>query len=175
MNYASLKGKTAFITGGARGIGKAAARGMAQNGARVAIADIDIAAAEATAEELRAAGMEAIALYCDVTDPQSAADMAAAVMKKWGRLDIAFNNAGICINTPALDMMHSEWNKVLDINLTGVFLTSQAAGRIMKELGGRFNHQYRINVGPYCQYSPASEHLQCFKGGCDSANQVVGS
>lgn len=136
MNYASLEGKTAFVTGGARGIGKAAARGMALSGARVAIADIDIAAAETTAEELTAAGLEAFAVQCDVTDPRSAAEMAAAVVKKWGRLDIAFNNAGICINTPALDMTYAEWKKVLDINLTGVFLTSQAAGRIMKEQGG---------------------------------------
>jgi len=135
-NYLNLQGRTAFVTGGARGIGKAAALGLAESGADVAIVDIDLSKAEETAEVLRKTGSRTLAIKCDVTDPQNVTEMIQQIVKTWNRLDIAFNNAGICINTPALDMTFEEWNRVLDINLTGVFLTCQAAGRVMKEQQG---------------------------------------
>ena len=126
-----LTNKTAYVTGGARGIGKAVALGLATAGADVAIADIDMDTAQAVVKEIEAMGRKSMAISCDVTDPDSCQAMVDKIVADWGRLDIAFNNAGICINTPAETMTPEEWKKVIDINLSGVFYTSQAAGRAM--------------------------------------------
>ncbi len=132
-----LSGKNAYVTGGARGIGKAVALGMAKAGANVAIADIDLEAAETVAREIRQLGVQGVAVSCDVTSEASVTAMVDKIVSEWGRLDIAFNNAGICINTPGETMTFAQWQKVIDINLTGVFLTSQAAGKVMlKQKGG---------------------------------------
>lgn len=131
-----LDGKAAVVTGGARGIGKSIATALAQAGANVALADLDLPAAEATAKEIAAAtGRTVFALQTDVTDPASVQAMVDAVVAKLGKLDVAFCNAGICINTPASEMSYDEWRKVIDVNLNGVFLTAQAAGRQMLKQG----------------------------------------
>lgn len=127
-----LDGKKIFVTGGARGIGKSAAIAFAEAGADVAIVDIDIAEAEKTAEELaRVYGVKTLAVKTDVTNPEEVNLMVDKVVKAFGRLDVAFCNAGVCINVPAEKMTYEQWRKVMDINLTGVFLTAQAAGRVM--------------------------------------------
>ena len=132
-----LDGKKAFVTGGARGIGKAIAQALTEAGADVAIVDIDQAEAQRTAEALtRGSGQQVIAIQADVTDPDQVEAMVAQIVKIFGRLDIAFCNAGVCINTPAEEMTLAQWKKVIDINLTGVFLTSQAAGKVMLAQGG---------------------------------------
>lgn len=132
-----LDGKSAFVTGGARGIGKSVATAFAEAGADVAIVDVDIATAEATAAEIAAAtGRRMTAIACDVTDPEQVDRMVDEVVKTYGKLDVAFCNAGICINEAAENMTYAQWSKVININLTGVFLTAQAAGRQMLRQGG---------------------------------------
>ena len=132
-----LDGKSAFVTGGARGIGKSVATAFAEAGADVAIVDVDIATAEATAAEIAAAtGRRMTAIACDVTDPEQVDRMVDEVVKTYGKLDVAFCNAGICINEAAENMTYAQWSKVININLTGVFLTTQAAGRQMLKQGG---------------------------------------
>lgn len=132
-----LDGKSAFVTGGARGIGKSVATAFAEAGADVAIVDVDIATAEATAAEIAAAtGRRMTAIACDVTDPEKVDRMVDEVVKTYGKLDVAFCNAGICINEAAENMTYAQWSKVININLTGVFLTAQAAGRQMLKQGG---------------------------------------
>ena len=131
MNDFSLKGKTAYVTGGASGIGKAVSLGLAGNGADVAIVDINLDAAASVVDEIKAMGCRSIAISCDVTNPSDVDAMVGKIVTEWGKLDIAFNNAGICINVPAEEMSYEEWKKVIDINLSGVFLTSQAAGKAM--------------------------------------------
>ena len=132
-----LDGKSAFVTGGARGIGKSVATAFAEAGADVAIVDVDIATAEATAAEIAAAtGRRMTAIACDVTDPEQVDRMVDEVVKTYGKLDVAFCNAGICINEAAENMTYAQWSKVININLTGVFLTAQAAGRQMLKQGG---------------------------------------
>lgn len=130
-----LDGKSAYVTGGARGIGKCVARALLEAGARVAIADIDLHEAEKTAEELSGSGAEVFAAEIDVTNEESVNACVAEVAKRFGGLDIAVNNAGICINAPAEEMTAKQWTQVINVNLTGVFLTSQAAGKQMIRQG----------------------------------------
>jgi len=132
-----LDGKKIFVTGGARGIGKSVATAFAEAGADVAIVDLDIDEAIKTANELEKNNkIKAIAIQADVTKPEDVDAMIEKVLENFGRLDVAFCNAGICINTPAEEMTFEQWKKVIDINLTGVFLTAQAAGKVMLKQGG---------------------------------------
>lgn len=132
-----LDGKKILVTGGARGIGKSVAAAFAEAGADLAIVDIDRNEAEKTAQELEGQyGKRVIAVNTDVTNPDQVNDMIKVVISEYGRLDVAFCNAGICKNVPAEDMTFEQWKAVLDINLTGIFLTAQAAGQIMLKQGG---------------------------------------
>jgi NAD(P)-dependent dehydrogenase (short-subunit alcohol dehydrogenase family) len=131
-----LDGKVAFVTGGARGIGKSIAVALAEAGADVAIVDMDIAEAEKTAAEIAGLGVKSLAIKTDVTDEADVNQMIETILAKFGKLDVAFCNAGICINEPAEEMTFAQWKKVIDINLTGVFLTAQAAGKVMIKQGG---------------------------------------
>lgn len=136
INELRLDGKSIFVTGGARGIGKSVATAFCEAGANVAIVDIDIRTAQETADELRkTTGSDTMAFEADVTDQNEVREMVDAVVSKYGKLDVAFANAGICINVPAEDMTIEQWKKVIDINLTGIFLTDQAAGRVMLDQG----------------------------------------
>jgi len=130
-----LNGKKAYVTGGARGIGKCAAIALAQAGADVAIVDFDIKEAEKTAKEIEALGVKSIAVKADVTNPDDVNKMIDTILEAFGTIDIAYNNAGICINKKAEEMTFEEWKKVTDVNLTGIFLTAQAAGRVMIKNG----------------------------------------
>lgn len=137
MEKMRLDGKKIFVTGGARGIGMNIARGVAEAGADVAIVDIDIDESAKTAQQISAdTGRRVIPLRADVTKPQEVDEMIAAVLERFDRIDAAFCNAGICINAPAEEMTFEQWKKVIDINLTGVFLTAQAAGKVMIRQGG---------------------------------------
>ena len=130
-----LDGKKGFVTGAARGIGKCTA--TAEAGADVAIVDVDLDVAKETAEEIaKATGRKVIALKCDCTDEKQVNDMVAQVVSQLGGLDFCHNNAGICINAPAEEMSYEQWSKVININLTGIFLTDIAAGKYMLEHGG---------------------------------------
>ena len=131
-----LDGKSAFVTGGARGIGKSIAMALAEAGANVAIVDIDIAESEKTAAEISRLGVKTIAVKADVTDAAQVEAMVNEVVSAFGKLDIAFCNAGITCNQPAEEMSLADWQRVIDVNLTGVFLTAQAAGKVMLAQGG---------------------------------------
>lgn len=130
-----LDGKKAFVTGGARGIGKSIAQALCEAGADVAIVDVDITEAEKTAAALAKLGTRTMAISTDVTDPDAVNAMVAKIVAEWGELNVAFCNAGICMNIPAGEMTLAQWKKVIDINLTGVFLTAQAAGVQMIKQG----------------------------------------
>lgn len=137
MERMRLDGKRIFVTGGARGIGKSVAEAFAEAGADLAIVDVDLAKAEKTAEQLaKNSGRKVIAVQTDVTDPVQVQKMVDQVTAELGGLEAAFCNAGICLNVSAEEMSYEQWKKVLDVNLTGVFLTAQAAGRYMLNHGG---------------------------------------
>ncbi len=130
-----LDGKKAFVTGGARGIGKSIATALTEAGADVAVIDIDIEEAQKTANELNRTGTKTMAIQADVTNQTDMDDMMIKIVKEFGRLDIAFCNAGICMNISAEEMTLEQWLKVININLTGVFLSAQSAGKQMIKQG----------------------------------------
>lgn len=127
-----LEGKTAIVTGGASGIGKAMCVAFAREGARVVVADIDEAKAEAVAAEIAASG-EATGAYVDVTSSASANRMAQEVHRKFGRIDILVNNVGVRIVKSFLDHSDDDWNTMIATNLTGPFLCARAVVPFMKQ------------------------------------------
>ena len=136
-NSFCLDGKAAAVTGGAQGLGLAMAQALAQAGAKVALLDIDMEKCQAEAEKLQAEyGVEALALRADVRKLDEMEKAVAEVVERFGKLDIFVNNAGICRNIKAEEMTLEEWQEVIDINLTGVFIGSQVAGKRMIEQGG---------------------------------------
>ena len=117
------EGKSALITGAAGGIGRAAAEIFAREGARVAVADRNLPGALESIARIEAAGGEGIAIEVDVSDEESVAAMMARCIAEFGRLDCAFNNAGISGRQHAFhEIPLSHWQQTLDVNLTGVFL-----------------------------------------------------
>jgi NAD(P)-dependent dehydrogenase (short-subunit alcohol dehydrogenase family) len=131
-----LDGKVAVITGGALGIGRATARLFAAEGALVALGDVDGAAAEKAAREIREHGGRAIALPLDVGDSVQVDAFFTGVVGELGRVDVMVANAGIAHSAPFLEHPEAQWHRVLRVNLTGVFLTCQAAARRMVSQGG---------------------------------------
>lgn len=126
-----LNGKVALITGAASGIGREIAHVYARAGAAVAIADIHLAAAQATADEIVASGGKAMAVAMDVTDEDAVDAGTTAVVDTLGGLDILVSNAGIQIVKPIVEFSLAEWKKMLAIHVDGAFLTTRAALRFM--------------------------------------------
>jgi 3-hydroxybutyrate dehydrogenase len=131
-----LKDRIAFVTGAASGIGKAIAEIYAREGAKVAIADMNMAAAQAAAEELKARGASAMAVAADVTDEGQVNAAVDAVVKAWGGVDILVSNAGIQIVHPLEEFTYAEWKKMIAIHLDGAFLTTKACLPHMYAKGG---------------------------------------
>jgi NAD(P)-dependent dehydrogenase (short-subunit alcohol dehydrogenase family) len=130
-----LDGRVALVTGGGQGIGRAYAHALGEAGAAVAVVDISATGAETVAAELAKKGIEALPVTADVTDPDQVQGMVDAVMKRWGRLTIGVNNAGIAGWFDAETMPKAEWDKMMALNLTGVFLCAQAEARVMLAAG----------------------------------------
>ncbi len=126
-----LDGKIALVTGSSRGLGKVSAMGLAEAGATLVINSTHIEGAQKVADEIIAKGGKAIAIEADVSDQKQVNAMMDEIMRQFNQLDIVFNNAGIAAVSPAEEMPLEQWQKTIDVNLTGVFLVSQAAGRIM--------------------------------------------
>src|SRR3989442_4345468 len=148
---AQLDGRIVLITGAARGIGAASARRLARDGARVVLADLDGNAVEKLAAELGGA-----ALPADVTRAADVARMVEDVYRRFGRLDVLFNNAGVIRVQPLLDVTEAEWDRVIDVNLRAVFFVLQAVARRMvqqepmreSELGGKIINTPSIASNP---------------------------
>jgi NAD(P)-dependent dehydrogenase (short-subunit alcohol dehydrogenase family) len=131
-----LDGKVAFITGGASGIGEGTARRFAQEGALVAIADVQDEAGESIRRELVGDGGRALYVHCDVRDPASVQAAIERTVQEFGRLDIVFANAGINgVLAPIDELQPDEWNTTLAINLTGTYLTVHYAVPHLKRAG----------------------------------------
>lgn len=135
LDLFSLRGRAALVTGAGRGIGYAYAKALAEAGADVACADLNLAAARRTAAEIAAAGGRALAIECDVTKKAQVQAMVDSVVESFGRLDVAVNNAGIAKGGPAEELSEESWDAVVDVNLKAVFLCCQAEARVMLPRG----------------------------------------
>lgn len=131
MNLFDLSGKKALVTGGSIGIGRGMALALAQAGADVAIVARNEVAGNSVVEEIRAMGRESLFVKCDVTQKDQVQEMVQTIVRTFGQLDIAVNNAGIAILGADEDIDQSSWDKVIDVNLTGIFLCAQAEAQQM--------------------------------------------
>ncbi|MFH5822846.1 SDR family NAD(P)-dependent oxidoreductase [Georgenia sp. AZ-5] len=135
----ALEGKVSIITGAGQGIGRVFAAAFAAAGARVVVADLDAENAWKTADELTGAGYHAFAVGVDVSDESSAEAMVAATMERYGQVDVLVNNAAIfsaLTMKPFDEISASEWRRVIDVNLTGVFLCCRAVAGALRQEGG---------------------------------------
>jgi sorbose reductase len=131
-----LTGKRALVTGAARGIGQAVALALAQQGADVAVLDLDEDGAVAAAVDIaERTGVSALGLACDVTRSDSVDAAVASCVTAFGGLDVAVNNAGTGVFCPAEELSDDGWDRVLDVNLRGVFLCARAEARVMLKQG----------------------------------------
>lgn len=131
-----LRDQVAIVTGGGRGIGRAIAKGFVQEGAAVVIADVDVEHGNATCQEIIELGGKAIFVPTQVADRASVEAMADAAMAEFGRIDILVNNAAILgVNGHIFDVTQEIWDRVIGVNLTGVYLCSQIVGKVMAKAG----------------------------------------
>lgn len=126
-----LSGRVALVTGGSIGLGRQMAEGLAEMGANLVLCARKKERCEQAAQELGQLGIRTLALGCDVKNPEQVHDVVQETVKQFGRIDILINNAGTSWGAPVEEMRLEHWNKVIETNLTGTFLFSQAAGKFM--------------------------------------------
>jgi NAD(P)-dependent dehydrogenase (short-subunit alcohol dehydrogenase family) len=130
-----LSNKTAIVTGGGRGLGEQMAYALAEAGANVVVCSRNLEACQAVSKKLASLGAQSLALECDVTNENNISFVIAETISHFGRLDILINNSGTSWIAPLLDYPEDKWDKVMDVNVKGAFLFTQAAARIMKDQG----------------------------------------
>ena len=131
-----LSGKRGYVTGGGSGLGRAIASGLAEAGAAVVVSDINLPAAEAVVKEIQSHGGRALALHTDVARKAEVEELVRVTSERFGGLDFAFNNAGMLKIIKPEELSEQDWHAELDVDLSGVFLCCQAAGRYMIAHGG---------------------------------------
>lgn len=153
MSQPGSKLRSAIVTGGAFGIGRAAAERLARDGFAVGILDVDAAGLETTVERIRAAGGQALAIEVDVRDEPGVAGAVERVERDLGALHALVNCAGILLHGPTLEVDLEDWRRVIDVNLTGYFICARAAARAMSARGvaGRI-----VNVSSVHSESPSA-------------------
>ncbi len=154
-----LQGLNAIITGGSRGIGEACALALAKEGANVAlIVNQSVEEAEKVAQQVEELGNRVLVCKCDVANADEVHAMVSKVVERWGSIDILVNNAGIAQGVAAEDMNLKDWQRMIDVNLTGVFLCAQAVGKemIRQGKGGSI-----INISSICAHIVVQPQKQC--------------
>jgi NAD(P)-dependent dehydrogenase (short-subunit alcohol dehydrogenase family) len=128
--------RVVIVTGGAKGIGRASALLFAQEGAKVAIADIDVANGRKTVQRIVEEGGTALLIETDVSSSEQVSRMVAAVVSAWGGIHVLFNNAGVYARGDVVSFPEEAWNRIIQVNLTGAYLCSKAVIPVMKKGGG---------------------------------------
>lgn len=163
MSLKRFTGQVAIITGAASGIGQACAIRFAQEGAHVTCLDFNEKANQATATECKNLGVEVLAQTCDVADAESLKSAVEATIAKWGRVDVLVTAAGIYSGSPLPEVPLKQWQRLIDVNLTGVFLSNQGVAEIMmKQKSGSI-----INISSMAGKTsfPASAEYSASKSG----------
>ena len=133
MNF---KGKVVLITGAGRGIGREIAMAFGAQGALVAVNDITPINLDQTVEQISSSGGTVIDFVTDISKKMPVQAMVSQILDEWGRIDFLVNNAGVEPHAPLLDLDAWDWQRTIDVNLSGAFYTSQTVGRVMREQGG---------------------------------------
>ena len=167
-----LNGKLAIVTGAAAGIGKAIALALADEGADVAIADIQDAKAQAVAEAIQAKGRRALAIHCDVGDSAQVDAMVQQVVREWGGLHILVNNAAVIAPGLFWELSDADWHKIIRNNLDSVFFCSRAAAKVMlpQGQGGRIINMSSI---PATLSEPSAGPYTAAKGGIEAFSRTM--
>lgn len=171
-----VRDKIAIVTGGALGLGAAAARPLAREGAKVVITDIKDSEGEAVAKSIAEAGGKALYLHHDVASEDEWKSVIQRTIKEFGRLDVLVNNAGVGVGAPPEEQTLEQWRWLMSINLDGVFLSRHEARPPRHETApaqGRVDHQSLLDRGT-CRRSQ-SGRLQRLEGGCAALHQVGGA
>ena len=142
LDLFKLEGKTAIVTGGGSGLGAQIAKGFAEAGANVVVCSRNLDACTEMSEKLISLGVESMALACDITKQEDVQRVIEETVMRFGKIDILVNNSGATWGAPVVDMPIEAWQKVMDVNVTGTFLMSQEAGKVMIEQG----HGKIINI-----------------------------
>ena len=133
-----VKNKIAIVTGSGRGIGKSTVLELAKEGAKVVVSDIDIKECQNVCDEIKKIGSDAIAVKCDISKKSDVDAMIKKIMQKFQKIDILINNAGVVLMKPFVEMTEKDWDFVLDINLKGVFLcTNAVVKQMIKQKSGK--------------------------------------
>lgn len=167
-----LDGKRAIVTGAAAGIGRAIALALADEGAAVAIADIQDTKAESVAETLSAKGRHALAIHCDVSDSSQVNAMVGQVVETWGGLDILVNNAAIISPGLFWELSDEDWHRIMRTNLDSVFFCARAAAKVMIEQGkgGRIISMSSIHAA---LSEPSAGPYTAAKGGIEAFSRTM--
>jgi len=161
-----LTGKVAILTGARRGIGRGIALALAEAGADVVVSDISLEDCQKVVGEIEALGKKGLAVECDVTQKTAVDEMVRKTVEEFRKLDILVNNAGIAPFKPFLELTEEDWDKVLDINLKGYFLCTQAAVREMvKQDSGKIVNIASVAMGQMGIGFPNLAHYCASKGG----------
>lgn len=164
-----LKDKVVIVTGAGKGIGKGIALALAREGCSVVVSDINQEDCFKVVSEIEAIGSKAIAIKCDVSQKGETDNLIAEAIEKFGKLDILVNNAGVYPYKSFMEMNENDWDRVIDINLKGVFLCSQAAAKQMKE-GGKI-----VNISSIAAFVgfPNLVHYCASKGGINGMTRAL--
>jgi len=171
LKFCDLKGKVAIVTGGAKGMGKADSLKLALAGAKVVLCDIDVAGCQLVADEIKKNRGEAIVLKCDISKKVDIDSVVAETLKKFGKIDVLVNNAGIYPSEPFLQMSEANFAKVIDVNLKGSFMMAQACAKEMaKQKSGSI-----INIASIAAIKgfPGLSHYCASKGGIVMMSKVM--
>ena len=171
-NLFSLEGKRALVTGGAQGLGLAIAEAFCAAGAVVTVADINAEAVKAAAEELCAQGAKAFSVTCDVSNEEQVTAVVNDAAELMGGLDIVVANAGVSVRAPAEEMTLDQWNKVIDIDLKGVFLCDREAGKYMLTHGGGSIINMSSIIGIIAN-TTGNANYAAAKGGVSSMTKIM--
>ncbi len=164
----SLMNKVSIVTGGAQGLGRAIALELARKGSHLVVGDVNLEAAQRVTEEVHALGRRSLALRVDVSNARDVSEMADRVVKEFGRIDILVNNAGICQVVTIEKMTEEDWDRVMAINLKGVFLCSKAVMGVMKkQRSGRIVNMGSLagkvgGIATGANYSVSKAGVMCF-------------
>ena len=169
--FCDLRGKVAIITGAAKGMGKADSIKLANAGAKVVLCDIDVAGCQLVADEIKKNRGESIVIKCDISKKADIDNVVAETLKKFGKIDVLVNNAGIYPSEPFLQMSEANFAKVIDVNLKGSFLMAQACAKEMaKQKSGSI-----INIASIAAIKgfPGLSHYCASKGGMVMMSKVM--